>query len=784
MAPFVEVAVGLPVRGTYCYALPPALGASARVGARVLVPFGARGVTGVIVGRSAAAPVEEVREIRHVLDDEPALDAGLVELCLWIADYYDAPPGEVLRTALPPGTSEGFAARLVLTERGRAALDGAAGGALPAATLRLLASLARGRARVAAVERAALVAAGLAELTDERRGPRARVRTEATARLLRAPTEAEAGWIARAPRRAAVLAALGVEPKPVRALGPPAVVRALAARGLAVVETRPAAPAPGADLPAPAAPLAPTPDQAAALAAIAAADGFQPFLLHGVTGSGKTEVYLQAIAAARARGRGALVLVPEIALTPQLAARFRARFGDEVVVLHSGLSDGDRLAGWRRLHARQAHIAVGARSAVFAPVADLGVVVVDEEHDPSFKQEEGVRYNARDVALVRARRAGAVCVLGSATPSLETYAHARAGRYRLLELAGRAHARPLPEVELVDLRTYQPDGDSLLTAPLADALAATLAAGDQAILFLNRRGFSTFVVCCACGRAFRCPSCSVSLTYHRAGERLTCHYCGHEERLPFECPKCGAAAIRRFGAGTERVEEALRARFPAARVARLDRDTAGGRGLERTLERVARREVDVLVGTQMVTKGHDFPGVTLVGVLLADGALSLPDFRAGERTFQLLTQVAGRAGRGERPGRVLIQTWAPEHHAIACARSHDYPAFYAAELAARAELGYPPHGRLIAVRLDGSDEAEVRALAAELAARAAKLGPGIEVLGPAEAPLARLRGRVRWHLWAKGADRAALRAFVRRLVHGLGAGRVRISVDVDPISAL
>ena len=787
MSPYVEVAAFVPVRATYCYALPAALGARARVGARVLVPFGTRGVTGVIVGRSTEAPVDQVREIRGILDEAPALDPALVELCLWVADYYEAPPGEVLRAALPPGTTESFAARLRLSDRGRDVLFGGSGGALATDARRALLTLDGGRqVRLRGTLRRELLDAGLVEEAEERSGPRARAREVTFVSLARPATAEETARLARAPRQAEVLAALADGEKPLAGLSSSA-VKTLIAAGLVATARRPFVAAGTVDLPAPATPLPPTPDQAAALAEIVGVEGFRAFLLHGVTGSGKTEVYLQAIAAARARGQGALVLVPEIALTPQLAARFRARFGDEVAVLHSGLADGDRIAAWRRLKSGAARIALGARSAVFAPVENLGIVVVDEEHDPSFKQEEGVRYNARDVALVRAQRAGAACILGSATPSLESYANAQDGRYRLLELHGRAHTRPLPEVELVDLRIYQPDEASLLTAPLADALAATLAAGDQAILFLNRRGFSTFVVCCACGHAFRCPHCSVSLTYHRVGERLRCHYCGFDEHVPITCPKCQGASIRRFGVGTERVEEALRARFPTARIARLDRDTAAGRGLGRVLEKVSRREVDILVGTQMVTKGHDFPGVTLVGVLLADGSLSLPDFRAAERTFQLLTQVAGRAGRGERIGRVIVQTYSPEHHAVAAARTHDYAAFFAAESAARAELGYPPHGRVIAVRLDGTDEAEVRNAGAELAARAARLGGPVTVLGPAEAPLKRLRGRSRWHLWAKHPatpeGRAVLRGFVRRLVGGLD-GRVRVTVDVDPLSTL
>jgi primosomal protein N' (replication factor Y) len=583
-------------------------------------------------------------------------------------------------------------------------------------------------------------------------------------------------------------------PVDVSELGGKAAIEPLVAMGLVERGTRQLVRDPWqSGAPAPSEPLDPTPGQAAALARLRAAAGegaFRSFLLHGVTGSGKTEVYLQLIADALARGRGAIVLVPEIALTPQLASRFRARFGERVAVLHSGLTDRERYDEWRRLREGQARIALGARSAVFAPVADLAVIVVDEEHDPSFKQEEGVRYHARDVALLRAQRAGALCVLGSATPSLESYALARDGRHVLLELPARATARPLPEVQIVDLRTWRADPESLLTAPLTQAISETLAAGEQVILFLNRRGFATFVVCTGCGHAFRCRDCSVSLTYHRAGDRLRCHYCGHAEPLPIECPECqDPGSIRRFGLGTERIEAALKERFPAARVGRLDRDTAAGTGLRDVLTRVASGDIDILVGTQMVTKGHDFPGVTLVGVLLADAGLSLPDFRASERTFQLLTQVAGRAGRGERPGRVLVQTWAPEHPAIVCARTHDYQAFFRAESAARRELDYPPHGRLIAVRLDGPDPHEVRAVADDLAARARRLAQNpaaarVGVLGPAEAPLARLKGRTRWHLWARSTDRAALRAFVRRLVHDAARPSVRVTIDVDPISAL
>ena len=401
-----------------------------------------------------------------------------------------------------------------------------------------------------------------------------------------------------------------------------------------------------------------------------------------------------------------------------------------------------------------------------------------------------MKYHARDVALVRAQRAGAVCVLGSGTPSLESNAQAERGAYGKLVLTQRPMSRPMPAVEIIDLRLWQPDGEAFLSAPLRTAIGETLAAGDQIILFLNRRGFSTFVLCAACGHAFRCPNCSVSLTYHRSLDRMTCHYCSYAERVPEACPKCQAQAIERKGLGTEQVASAVAEAFPHARVARLDRDVASGARAEAVLSRVARREVDILVGTQMVTKGHDFPGVTLVGVLCADTGLNLPDFRASERTFQLLAQVAGRAGRGDRPGRVLIQTYRPGAPAVTSAAAHDYEKFYAAEVEERRERSYPPHGRLIVVRVDGPDEHQV----ADVAQRVGQLcerardhigaTETLEILGPTAAPLSRLRGRSRWQIWLRGPDRAALRRVARQAMTVEKESKIRVTLDVDPNSAL
>ena len=838
---YTEVAVTLPVAGRFHYRVPGHLEARARVGARVLVRFGPRKVTGVVV-REGTVPPEGVSpvDLAEVLDDEPSLSGELVELCLWVAEYYEAPPGEVMRAALPAGSGVASRGVIALTDAGRAAVAGQ-GAALPDKQRAFLGRLAAADVPAGGLSPAlravvdALVARGLVERRDQRAKARTRLPTERVARLV---VEAGAAreQVARAPKRWAIVEALAAGELPVAALelkvpGAKAALRELAKAGLVEVVERElplGAVEAGAGMHVSPPPVL-TDEQAVAVAAIvgalagasssppgggdgggpavAAADpperpAFTPFLLHGVTGSGKTEVYLRVIAEALARGKTAIVLVPEISLTPQLAARFRARFGDQVAILHSGLTEQARLGEWSRLRRGEARIAVGARSAVFAPLADLGVIVVDEEHDGSFKQDEGVRYHARDVAIVRALRAGAVCVLGSATPSLETAAHAEPagesdapgrgrGTYRRLVLTQRPTARPMPAVEIIDLRTYMPDGDAMLSAPLRTAIAETLAAGDQTILFLNRRGFATFVLCKACGHAFRCPHCSVSLTYHRHSDRLSCHYCGFQQRVPEICPSCAATgAIERKGLGTEKVADSIAEAFPAARVARLDRDVASGSKVEAVLARVARREIDILVGTQMVTKGHDFPGVTLVGVLCADTGLNLPDFRASERTFQLLAQVAGRAGRGDRPGRVLIQTYRPNAPAVTAAAAHDYGRFFAAELAEREELGFPPHGRLIAVRIDGPDPHEVAGTAqrlaqlAEVLARRPDAGGTVDIRGPVPAPLERLRGRTRWQVWLRSADRHALRRVARGVLAAEVASTVRVGLDVDPMSAL
>ncbi len=516
----------------------------------------------------------------------------------------------------------------------------------------------------------------------------------------------------------------------------------------------------------------------------------QGFLLFGVTGAGKTEVYFDAVARTLERGKTAIVLLPEIALTPQFVDRFRARFGDAVAVLHSQLKPRQRLTMWRRLRSGEVRVVIGARSALFAPVENLGLVVVDEEHDSSFKQEEGVRYHARDMAMLRAHRAGAVCVLGSATPSVESMHLASMSKLTLLRLTTRATHASMPRVELVDLRRVGagPTGDKHLSIPLYRAISETLARGEQTILFLNRRGFAPSLQCESCGVVRECPHCSVALTFHKAhGGELRCHYCDHREVVPTVCKACGSAEIGFGGLGTEKLEEGIAAAFSTARVARLDRDVGTGDKVDALMARMRRREIDILVGTQMVTKGHDLPGVTLVGVLRADALLSMPDFRAAERTFQLLVQVAGRAGRHDLPGRVIVQTYDPEHAAVSLSRNHDVEGFLKGELDDRRELGYPPFARMALVRIDGIAEHGVLHTASELASFCRARGvQGVKVLGPSAAPLARLRGRFRYRVMLRSASRSDLRRVLEALLHHVSECKYkdRIVLDMDPVSLL
>jgi primosomal protein N' (replication factor Y) len=518
-------------------------------------------------------------------------------------------------------------------------------------------------------------------------------------------------------------------------------------------------------------------------------------LLHGVTGSGKTEVYMRAMVTALTQGKQVIYLVPEISLTPQLLTRLHARFGQDVGVLHSRLARGERLDEWLRVHRQQATIAIGPRSAIFAPLQRVGLIIVDEEHDPSYKQEESPRYLARDVAIMRAKLCDAVVVLGSATPSLESFMNAQQQRYHYLQLPDRVRTQDLPEVVLVDLRReeHRAGAGEVLSHPLRKAVVERLVRREQTLLFLNRRGYATFVQCHECGYICQCPRCSVALTFHIEDRTLKCHYCLLNSPPPETCPSCRGTRVEYFGTGTQKVEREVRRLFPHARVARLDRDATGGRhAMQEILTRLARGEIDILIGTQMITKGHDFPRITLVGVVSADVTLGLPDFRAAERTFQLLTQVAGRAGRGEVPGEVIVQTFAPQHYAIQHAQAHDFHGFYTEEIAYRKHLGYPPVVRLAAIRFDARDPQAVEQFCQAFVALLrpyVRDAEGVTLLGPAPAALAKLNNRYRWHLLLKAST-------VRRLHEVIEAGLsalqqasisrhgVRLMVDVDPVNLL
>jgi len=744
-----EVAVPAPLRRTFLYEMPPEI-RDPSPGKRVLVPFGRRRIAGYLIGEARGEPEPRIaiKPIIALLDGSPSFPPELLDFLVEAAAYYMHPLGEVLRAALPPGIDP-------------------------------------------------------SEKAGDLREPRVRSRTERIA--VPAPTASAALELLsrRAPRRAAVLqriverGAVSIEELQAAHHRAADHVRRLVGDSLVALEERERPPDPFTwPLVEPVAPPEPTAEQRVAIAAIAehiTRGGYAGFLLHGVTGSGKTEVYLRAIEKAAEIGRGALVLVPEIALTPQLVNRYRARFGDAVAVWHSSLTDRERYDQWQLLLSGRVRVAVGVRSAVFAPVRNLGILVVDEEHDGSFKQERGFAYQARDLALLRASRAGAVAVLGSATPSLETHRNAAIGKLTRLELRARVTDLPLPQVEIVDLTRHRtgPGGQQLVSAPLHEAIAHVLERGEQAILFLNRRGFAPTLICESCGEVRRCDDCAVSLTFHRRPPGLVCHYCGARRPIPERCPACAAPGLKPVGAGTQKAEQVLGQLFPGARVARLDRDVASGRAVEAVLDKLRDGSVDILVGTQMVTKGHDFPRVTLVGVLNADVGLHMPDFRAAERTFQLLTQVAGRAGRSALGGCALIQTYSPSHPAVVLASAHDFTSFAAYESAAREELGYPPFGRLAAVRVSGADQGRVEAAARDLCARLREAQVGrsdaqVALLGPAPAPIPLLQNRHRWRILLRGPRQDRIRRLLAAVVPVVEAppAGVKIRIDIDPVSML
>lgn len=789
---FAEVVVAVhhdAVDRPFTYRVPPGL--EVPVGSRVVVPFGGRRVTGFCMGAATGAPEGEVKAIEKVLDGEPLLTPELVTLAEWGAERFLCRRIDFLSGMVPPAARRSGKKWVTFTGREEQATAPALvllreKGRLPLSEWQHLFPGISGSGQLRRWQQR-----GIITVSEEER-PAGLSKTIPVASL--AGSAAGSGVKGRKQLLAVnTLAQQGATP--VSRLAEQgisyATLRRLVQIGVLQIAHLPVNRRPAAGCDEPVVTVAAlTEAQREALAEIKAAmagEGKSTVLLHGITGSGKTEVYLQAIAASLAKGLGSIVLVPEISLTPQIIDRFTARFGDLVAVLHSGLSAGERYDEWRRVLTGSALVVVGARSAVFAPLGNIGLFILDEEHEHSYKQEETPRYHARDVALWRARHHGAAVVLGSATPSLESYRLAEEGEYTLCRLPSRIYNRPLPPVEIVDLRRELREGHRKpFSRLLLTALADTVASGHQAILFLNRRAYATFVLCRECGFVLRCPDCQVALKFHAPGSELRCHYCEQRQPYPLTCPSCAGRSIRHFGTGTQRVEDELQKAFPEWRLARLDADTASRKGEHRRILSAFRRgEYQVLVGTQLVTKGLDFPNVTLVGVITADTALNLPDFRAGERTFQLLTQVAGRAGRGEAGGRVIVQTYAPDHYAVLAAKEHDFEGFYRQELKSRQELSYPPFSRLVRFLLSGPREAEVTGAAERLAEF---LAAKVEVLGPSPCPLYRLRGRFRWQVVARDVSLEKLldagkeaAAFSRNISR---PGDIRLTVDVDPQNLL
>jgi len=799
---FIRVVFNIPADHAFTYSVPPGLAGKAEVGRRVLAPLGKRKSVGFILSAGDSPEAGEIRgeikDIIAVLDPEPLIGGEEIRLYSWAADYYLYPLGKLIREIVPGEVRPDIMIRPAKTGGPEEVSS------LPEIQQRIVSMLGSRPAGLSArvLERKLAGEKPDPHLESLQRG--GWIRLEETVRTGPGPgreryiasVPATAGRVTKSERRLLdLLAERGSctlsslrEAMPQSAR----IARALERKGILSITEREIPRRHGQDfLESPAgAPAVLTPEQEAALAEISrsiASGRFSACVLHGVTGSGKTEVYLRAAARALALGGGVLFLVPEIALTPQLLGRIQGRFDPgRVAVMHSGVSAAARSDQWRRIRRGELDIVVGARSAVFAPVRRLRLIIVDEEHDSSYKQDDRMRYNARDLAVVRAAQTSSVAVLGSATPSVQTLHNVRSGKYSCMELPKRIEERAMPEVRIVDMKGER-DGagkNPVFSRALDAAVREALAGGKQSLLFLNRRGSHPHVFCCECGHVLRCSHCSVTLTHHADSGLLLCHYCGFFVKALPVCPGCGGTRIGTHGFGTERLGKEAAARFPEARIARMDSDTVARAGSQaRILKMLDGGEIDILIGTQMIAKGHDFPNVVVVGVVSADLSLNIPDFRAAERTFQVLMQVAGRSGRGDTPGKVVIQTFNPDHYAIRSAEKNDYAGFYEQELSVRKPLLYPPFSRLVGLEITGPQEERVREAALKMGEEAKLLAGGeirdMTVLGPAEAPVARIKGKYRWRLLLKGADRNRLREAARRIA---GSCAEKVRIDVDPLN--
>jgi primosomal protein N' (replication factor Y) len=809
---YARVALVLPVSETFLYAIPDRLASIARVGSRVIVPFRNRTVTGYIIAKEPAGQQLRVKEIAETVDPEPLFHEGLVPFFQWMADYYLHPIGRLIESALPGGLNAKSFKTAMVTEKGKEIL-----GLLPVHSeeRKRLSWIAENPGKrlpfpvqmADAFQRRGWVVVET-KTRDQRIGPLKRLCVRPRTGLsldfvlrggagpLGAKNEVE--LLEQAFQRQEIL----LKDLTARFSNGPYLVKKWIKRSVLETHSTTVFRDPAGNIVSP----SPQPrqlyeQQEKALSSIVKPLGrraFSAFLLHGVTGSGKTEVYFRAIEHCLHLGRQAILMFPEIALSIYMEGLFRARLSQRIAVYHSGLSEGERYDQWMRIVRGEVDLVLGARSALFVPLPHLGLIIVDEEHDLSYKQEESPRYQARDAALVRGRMENALVILGSGTPSVQSYHNALTGKYILLSMPERIEKRPLPEVSVIDMKQVsetKPKSESV-SSMMREALEETLAQGNQAILFLNRRGFNRVHLCRSCGQAVRCPNCDVALIYHLRENDLACHYCGYRKDPHPTCPNCGHEGLRAYGFGTERLERELKELFPGKNVARLDRDVIRRKGETfQLLKQFAQQEIDILVGTQMITKGYDFPKVTLVGVIAADFSLSFPDFRAAERTFQILSQVAGRAGRGDQKGRVIVQTFNPDHYAVTTARDHDYQGFFERERELREQLGYPPFSYLACLRLQGNNKNETAEMTQLLARemerivqRWPKRGKEIQILGPVEAPLAKLRGKYRRQIFVKCKGRGLLHFFLKEVTSAseklLRTTGVKLIIDVDPYQML
>ena len=801
---FCDVALPVPLDQTFTYELVETLRHRVQPGARVLAPFGPRKLTGVVVRCHDDPPAQTPRPILRLIDEEPALREDLLSLGRWVAEYYCAPIGETLKSMLPLGVEVKESKTVGLTSKGlEAAAQFSAAVAPDDPVVRVLRALEKKPLNLGYLQRKFSGSASILK-SLERKGY-LRFETEVEPRdPLRArdgrlvvspgdpaktpvkPSKAERWLLDFLAHHPGVhdVESLAVERKDVSRIAKR--LSQLGAIKLNIVRGSPVRVITDLEVEL-------NPAQQVAFDAVAASirsGAYKAFLLHGVTGSGKTEVYLRAIDVALDAGKSALLLVPEIALTPQVASQFFARFGDRVAILHSAFTGWQRSEQWRRIRSGEARVVVGTRSAVFAPLANLGLVVVDEEHESSYKQEETPRYHGRNVAVVRASETGATVLLGSATPSLESRHNADLGKYAMLEMPERIERRPMPAVEVVDMRQefLETRRNDMFSRPLLDELERKLHAREQTMVLLNRRGFSMYVMCRKCGERVQCENCSVTLTYHKREHRLLCHYCDFAAPVPDRCPACNSEYLHFQGSGSEKVEEELRRLFPKARIARLDRDAVKGRDhYETVLHAFRDRRYDILVGTQMIAKGHDIPNVTLVGVVSADVGLGIPDFRAAERTFQLLTQVSGRAGRGALPGKVVMQTYEPDHYAVRFAAAQDYDAFYEKEMYYRRQMHYPPYAALALMLVRSQKLEEALMWSGRLGRHLQDRPEGVYMQGPAAASVHKLKTEYRYQFLLKARNRGLLGKVLRaarEFAQQEGWPPAALVLDVDPMSLL